>query len=138
MQKCQEKYWRKRIRKNLRNGRKSATKKDKNPHGRRRPWPMVAGDHRNLGSRIFAKNPFFGYFFCVSICLVPAVFQKSNFRSTKYVDLCQHHRSATKIVGSSSDTLKSPTGRPRKHTFCPINREIDWIDVVGPLVAINA
>ncbi|XXG62709.1 hypothetical protein AAC387_Pa05g1024 [Persea americana] len=39
---------------------------------------------------------------------------------------------------SSSDASESSIGLLRKHTFCPINREIDWTDVADPLVSTNA
>ena len=45
--------------------------------------------------------------------------------------------STIKIRGSSPDTPKSPTGQPRKDTFCLTDQEIDKTDGIGPLVTIN-
>ena len=107
------------------------------PHGRR--WPWVHGRWRPWKSRPldFRQKCRFSVLFRVSRCLAPVIFLKSNFWGMISVDLRQHHGSAIEIIWSSSDTPKLPTGRPRKHTFCPTDQEIDWTDVAGPLVSTN-
>lgn len=141
------------------------TTKKRRPEGDRKmdqsPWPMVAGDHgprspapwtmgawspatmgawspATLEIRVPGfppKRPFFRFFSRFAM-LAPVIFLKSDFWGMISVDLLQHHGSAIEIIWSS-DTPKLPTGRPRKHTFCPTDQEIDWIDVAGPLVGTN-
>ena len=97
---------------------------------------MVAGDPGSPGSRISANTPFFRFFSRFAM-IGSCVYSNSDFKGMISIDLCQHHGSAVEIIRSSSDTPKSPTGRPRKHTFCLTDHEIDWTDVAGPLVATN-
>ena len=118
-------------------GLKEATKRGKNA-----PWlPVTLGawSLATLEIRVprFSQKTHGWVSFRVPSHLAYVIFQKYDFRGTKSIDLCQHHRFAIKIICSSSNTLKSLTGRPRKHTFYPTNREINKIDGIGPLVAIN-
>ena len=41
------------------------------------------------------------------------------------------------ITDSPSNALKLSSGQPRKHTFCPTDREINRTDGAGPLATIN-
>ena len=133
--KIQEKAEAKKPEKRPRNGDRKATGKwtkvqgHQPTHGRRRPWKS--------GSLDFGQKCRFSVLFRVSRCLAPVIFLKSDFWGMISVDLRQHHGSAIEIIWSSSDTPKLPTGRPRKHTFCPTDQEIDWTDVAGPLVSTN-
>jgi len=45
-------------------------------------------------------------------------------------------RTIIKSMWSSSCASKSTAGQPRKCTFCPTDREIDWTDVAGMLKLI--
>ena len=116
-EKCQEKYRRKQRWKSPRNGNWKVTGKWTKVQGRRRPWKS--------GSPDFRQKCRFSVIFCVSRFLAPVIFLKSDFLGMISVDLRQHHGSAIEIIWSSSDSPKSPTGRPRKHTLCPTDREID-------------
>ena len=128
-----EKYRRKKKQKSPKKGKKTTTgrrpKKGPKPHGRRRPWKAGLPD--------FRQKCHFSVLFRVSRCLAPVIFLKSDFWGMISVDLRQHHGSAIEIIWSSSDTLKLPTGWPRKHTFCPTDQEIDSTNIAGPLVATN-
>ena len=128
IQKYQENFHRRKKQKKPEDGRKTATKRAK--------CPMVASNPGNPGRQIFVKNPFWVPF-RVSSYLAFVIFQKSDFRHTKSIDHRQHHEFAVQIMGSSSDTSKSLTGRQRKHTFYPTDQEIDKTDGTGPLVEIN-
>ena len=128
VEKYQENTEEERIRKNRKTAKTWRPKETK--------VPIVTGDLGNLGHRIFVERSFFGPF-RFSRCLASVIFRKSNFRGTKSINLSQHHGSAVKIMGSSSNASKSPTGRPRKYTFCLINQKIDMIDDTGPQVTIN-
>jgi len=125
----QEKLEAKKPEKRPRNGDRKATQKWPKVQGRREAWKSRSPD--------FRQKCRFSVLFRVSRCLAPVIFLKSDFWGMISVDLRQHHGSAIEIIWSSSDTPKLPTGRPRKHTFCPTDQEIDWTDAAGPLVATN-
>lgn len=112
-------------RKRLKNGDQKGTKA---------PWSPATIGIRVAG---FSRKPTFLGAFRVSRCLAPVIFSNSDFWDMISVDLRQHHRSTVEIIRLSSDAPKSPTDQPRKHTFCPTDREIEWTDVVGPLVSTN-
>ena len=120
-EKCQEKYQRKK-------NQKTATKRGK--------IPMSPATMETQVSGFRLKTHFFRSFSHFKM-IAPVIFQKSDFLSIKSIDLRQYHESATEIMRSSLDASKSPAGWPRRHTFCPIDREIDWTYVTGPLVSIN-
>ena len=103
---------------------------------KRQICPVVASDPGNLGHRISPKNLMLGLF-RVSSYLASVISKKTDFWGTKSVDLWQHHGFAIEIIGLSSDTLRSSTSQPSKHTFCTTDRKIDWIDGIDLLLAIN-
>ena len=118
VQKCHEKYQRRNKHKNRKNGRKSVIERTK--------VPMVVGNSGDPGSLDFRRKHIFGCFFTFWN-VWPLWFSKK-------IDF---HGSAIETRGSSLDTPKLSTDRPRKHIFCLINWKIDRTDGTNPLVTIN-
>ena len=137
MEKCQKKHRRKKKQKWSKNSRKTATERGKIPKvvgGNPSPWSLATIETRVTG---FARKPTFPGYFRISRWLAPVSFQKFDFLSRNLSIFVNVMDPLPKSWDHHPILQKSPTDQPRKRIFCPTDREIDWIDVAGPLLSIN-